>query len=257
MCPEIPEHCGKNSLHLDWQNIRVTSEDMGEGHRPSRGEGNVLKANATSRLWQWEVGRRNGAGSGLQGLLRSCLFQNSSEEMCLRWAEEEPERLLFRFFKYIFYSLLSPPFPFHLGIEQDFHKNLCSVHVLDTKCYWKRLLLIYFLGTVSRERDHKCSSTWETLIWCLKNEVLFIILHSPYFHSDLGVWEQHLWTIRMFSGYVFLPCGSPTGKGLLRTSTQEVPLSVQRLGNPGQIRTSWSPYFQEKQDRCWQVSIHK
>lgn len=32
-------------LHLDLQNIWVTSEDMGEGHKPSRNKGTILKAN--------------------------------------------------------------------------------------------------------------------------------------------------------------------------------------------------------------------
>ena len=34
------------------------------------------------------------------------------------------------------------PLPFHLGVEQDFHKTLCSVHVLAAKCTLRRLLLI-------------------------------------------------------------------------------------------------------------------
>lgn len=42
----FPNTVVKIVLHLDWQNIRVTAEDMGEGHQPSRGKGKILKANA-------------------------------------------------------------------------------------------------------------------------------------------------------------------------------------------------------------------
>lgn len=126
----FPNTVAKIVLHLDWQNLWVTSEDIGEGHKPSRNKGNILKTNPLQSPGDGsEVLQRNVSRLALGRSLVSRPAR--SESMTSKGEIREAALWIFREIHFLLFALIYNSVL--LGSRTwlpHTHKKVCLVYVL-------------------------------------------------------------------------------------------------------------------------------
>ena len=177
----FPNTMVKIDMCLNRQNIPVTSEELGEGHKPSRRKGKSLKVNHQ----QSPDGGPERLGRKMRRLWAALLKQfQGNETMTGQVGAREVALQIVREMYFLLFDLTPTPLPF--GSRTRLSQNPVFCSRTSCKMHLKEAAAHFLVSRHNFQGKRQCILLCQRNIpGCLKNEVLFVIPHSSLFLTQI------------------------------------------------------------------------